>query len=36
MNKNVILALMKIDTLYNTASLNYLNEKFKETKIEDT
>ena len=35
-NKNFIRELNKLDTSYNPASLNYINEKFKDIILEDT
>ena len=34
-NKNFIRELNKLDTSYNPASLNYINEKFKDITLED-
>ena len=34
--KNIIQSLKKLDTSYNSASLNYINKKFKFKPIEDT
>ena len=36
MDKNIILALNKLYKSYNISSLNYINDKFKHMKLEDT
>ena len=35
-DKNFIQALKKLNMPYNTASLNYINDKFNNMKLEDT
>ena len=36
MNQRLIQALKKMDNSYNIASLNYINKRFKDMKIENT
>ena len=36
MTQNEIISLKKLDTSYNPASLNYINEKFKDMTSEGT